>query len=159
MTGAEATGAETAGTEQPTGGPEARLSPDELRTLFLFESLDSDKLAWLSQRGRTETRRSGDMVFAEGEDATCFFVLLSGTLSMRRRVEGTEVETVRTNQRGVYSGATQAFVPAQERPHYLNSVVAVTDCSFWVIDADVFGAQIREWFPMAMHMLEGLTVG
>jgi signal transduction histidine kinase len=146
-------------TDQPVGTSEPRLGPDELRTLFLFESLDADKLDWLSERGRVETRRSGDVVFSEGEEATCFFVLLSGTLSMRRRVEGTDVEITRTNQRGVYSGATQAFVAAEERPRYVNSVVAVTDCTFWVIDADDFGRQIRQWFPMAMHMLEGLTVG
>jgi signal transduction histidine kinase len=146
-------------TDQPVGTSEPRLGPDALRTLFLFESLDADKLDWLSERGRVETRRSGDVVFPEGEEATCFFVLLSGTLSMRRRVEGTDVEITRTNQRGVYSGATQAFVAAEERPRYVNSVVAVTDCTFWVIDADDFGRQIRQWFPMAMHMLEGLTVG
>ena len=52
-------------------------------------------------------------MYAEGEPATCFFVLLEGTLSMHRQVENTEVETTRTNQRGVYSGATQSFVPGQ----------------------------------------------
>ncbi|MFL6026912.1 MAG: ATP-binding protein [Friedmanniella sp.] len=145
--------------DQPAGDAEPGLSVEELRTLFLFESLDQDKLEWLSARGRCETRPSGEAVFNEGEPATCFFVLLSGTLSMRRRVEGTDVEITRTNQRGVYSGATQAFVPVQERTRYLNSVVAVTDCNFWVIDADDFGERIREWFPMAIHMLEGLTIG
>ena len=28
-----------------------------------------------------------------------------------------------------------------------------------MIDAGEFGEQIREWFPMAMHMLEGMTIG
>ena len=28
-----------------------KLTPDELRTLFLFESLDDDHLAWLAERG------------------------------------------------------------------------------------------------------------
>ena len=28
-----------------------RLSPPELRTLFLFESLDDDQLDWLSENG------------------------------------------------------------------------------------------------------------
>src|SRR5215218_3622702 len=87
-----------------------RLSPAELKTLFLFEALEEDQLDWLSERGRVEVRSGGTSVYEEGEDATCFFVLLSGTLSMLRRVEDTEVEIVRTNQRGVYSGATQAFV-------------------------------------------------
>ncbi|WP_375423497.1 ATP-binding protein [uncultured Friedmanniella sp.] len=135
------------------------LGPEDLRTLFLFESLDPGQLDWLSARGRTESRAAGTNVFTEGEEATCFFVLLSGTISMRRRVEGTEVEISRTSQRGVYSGATQAFMPSEERSRYLNSVLAVTDAEFWVIDADEYGREIRTWFPMAMHMLEGLTIG
>jgi signal transduction histidine kinase len=104
-------------------------------------------------------RSGGTSVYEEGEDATCFFVLLSGTLSMLRRVEDTEVETVRTNQRGVYSGATQAFVRTPDTSRYPNSVRAVTDCEFWVIDATEFGEKVRVWFPMAMHLLEGLMVG
>jgi signal transduction histidine kinase len=136
-----------------------RLSPAELKTLFLFEALEEDQLEWLSERGRVEVRSGGTSVYEEGEDATCFFVLLSGTLSMLRRVEDTEVETVRTNQRGVYSGATQAFVHTPDTSRYPNSVRAVTDCEFWVIDATEFGEKVRVWFPMAMHLLEGLMVG
>jgi len=136
-----------------------RLSPPELKTLFLFEALEEDQLDWLSERGRVEVRSGGTSVYEEGEDATCFFVLLSGTLSMLRRVEDTEVETVRTNQRGVYSGATQAFVRTPDTWRYPNSVRAVTDCEFWVIDGTDFGEKVRVWFPMAMHLLEGLMVG
>jgi len=136
-----------------------RLSSAELKTLFLFEALEEDQLDWLSERGRVELRAGGTSVYEEGEDATCFFVLLSGTLSMLRRVEDTEVETVRTNQRGVYSGATQAFVRTPDTWRYPNSVRAVTDCEFWVIDATTFGEKIRVWFPMAMHLLEGLMLG
>jgi signal transduction histidine kinase len=136
-----------------------RLSPAELRTLFLFEALEEDQLDWLSERGRVEVRSAGTSVYEEGEDATCFFVLLSGTLSMLRRVEDTEVETVRTNQRGVYSGATQAFVRTTDSTRYPNSVRAITECEFWVIDAANFGEKIRVWFPMAMHLLEGMMLG
>ena len=136
-----------------------RLAPDELRTLFLFEALDESQLRWLSEQGYVEQRRSGLPVFIEGEDATCFFVLLSGTIATSRRVEGTEVDTGRTNQRGVYSGATMAFVDVEEKPRYHNTVMAVTDCEFWVIDGSVFGTEIRRWFPMAMHMLEGMALG
>jgi signal transduction histidine kinase len=84
---------------------------------------------------------------------------MSGTLSMHRRVENTEVETGRTNQRGVYSGATQSFVKGMSEMPYWSSVRAVTDCEFWVIDAEEFGEKFREWFPMAMHLIEGLTMG
>jgi signal transduction histidine kinase len=135
-----------------------RLTPDDLRELFLFESLDPEQLSWLSGRGYVERWSAGETVYSEGDPATCFYVLLEGTLSMHRKVENTEVETTRTNQRGVYSGATQSFVPGDREP-YRTSVRAVTDCSFWVIDAAAFGVKIREWFPMAMHMLEGLSLG
>ncbi len=135
-----------------------RLSGEELQQLFLFEALEDDQLAWLSEHGRVEQREQGNPVYSEGEPATCYFVLLSGTISMHRRVEDTDVEINRTNQVGVYAGATQAFL-RNEDPVYLNTVLAVTDCRFWVIDADSFGAKIREWFPMAMHLLEGMTLG
>jgi signal transduction histidine kinase len=139
--------------------PGSRLSPDELRTLFLFEALAPDQLAWLSERGATERHPAGSVVFREGEEATCFYVLLAGTMTLQRTVEGTSVEITRTDQRGVYSGATQAFVPSPDPPRYLNTATAVTDADFWVVDAAVFGPQIRLWFPMAMHMLEGVTIG
>ena len=64
----------------------------------------------------------------------------SGTISMHRQVENTDVETTRTNQRGVYAGATQAFLGPATEP-YPTSVRAVTDCTFWVIDAGEFGDQ------------------
>jgi signal transduction histidine kinase len=136
-----------------------RLSPSELRTLFLFEKLDDDQLAWLSDNGYCETRPGGQPIYTEGDPATCLFVLLSGTMSMHRRVENTEVETGRTNQRGVYSGATQSFVKGLSEVPYWGSARAVTDCDFWVIGAAEFGEKFREWFPMAMHLLEGLTMG
>ncbi len=136
-----------------------RLSPSELRTLFLFQTLDDDELTWLSQHGYCQTCSAGETVHTEGEPATCFFVLLSGTLSLHRRVENTEVETARTNQRGVYTGATQSFVKGMAELPYWGSARAVTDCDLWVIDAAEFGEKFREWFPMAVHLLEGLSQG
>jgi signal transduction histidine kinase len=136
-----------------------RLSPSELRTLFLFEHLDDEQLAWLSENGYCESWLGGENVYTEGEPATCFYVLLSGTMSMHRRVENTEVETGRTNQRGVYSGATQSFVKGMAELPYWASARAVTDCDFWVIGAAEFGDKFRQWFPMAMHLIEGLTMG
>ena len=136
-----------------------RLAPDDLRTLFLFESLDDDKLAWLAENSRVQHWAAGETVYAQGEPATCFFVLLDGTISLRRRVEGHDLETSRTSQRGVYSGATQAFALTDGTPPYPSSVVAVTDTSFLLFDARPMAEQIRAWFPMAMHLVEGLFVG
>ena len=133
-----------------------RLSPSELRTMFLFEKLDDDQLGWLAEHGYCQTWSAGETVYTEGEPATCFFVLLSGTLSLHRRVENTEVELSRTNQRGVYCGATQSFIKGMAELPYWGSARAVTDCEFWVIGVVEFGDKFREWFPMAVHLLEGI---
>ena len=152
----ETTAETTTGT---TTGETPRLGPNELRKLFLFEELDDDQLTWLSEQGRTEAWAEGSTVFAEGEPATCFFVLLEGCLATRRLVEGADVEINRTDQVGVYTGATTAFVPSEAGQRYGMSAVAITDCRVWVIEAVALGERIRSWFPMAMHMLEGMAVG
>jgi signal transduction histidine kinase len=136
-----------------------RLTPDELRELFLFESLDDDKLAWLSAHGRVETRAVNTMVFNQGEPATCFFVLLDGTVVMRRRVEGSDVELSRTNQRGVYAGATAGFIRTDTPQVYNSTMEALTESRFVVFEAEEWNEAIRSWFPMAMHLLEGVFSG
>jgi signal transduction histidine kinase len=141
-----------------SGGAEL-LAPDQVRTLFLFESLDQPKIDWLAENGRVEHRRAGEAVFTEGDAATCFYVLLEGLIVLRRKVEGEDVEITRTEQRGVYGGATQAYVSMTEPMPYTGSMYAMTDASFFVLPADVFGTKVREWFPMAMHLLEGLFIG
>lgn len=110
-------------------GTVTRLGAAELRELFLFESLTPEQLAWLGEHGRVEVRPAGTPVYREGERATCFFVLLDGTISMHRRVENTDVEINRTNQVGVYAGATQAFMKTADAT-YLNTVNALTDSRF-----------------------------
>ena len=76
-------------------------SVDELRTLFLFEKLTDDQLQWLCERGHVELIEPGP-VYAEGAPATCFYVLLEGTVVMSRRVGADDIETGRTSfARGV----------------------------------------------------------
>jgi signal transduction histidine kinase len=138
---------------------ERRLTPDELRGLFLFEDLDEEQLAWVSDNGDVVDRPAGTEVSVEGEPAECFFVLLEGTLSMVRLVGGSEVETVRTSHRGVYSGAVQFYFGDRLEQRYPATVRAVTDCRFLALPAGSFAAVFRQWYPMAVHLLEGIFVG
>ena len=137
----------------------ARLSPDELRGLFLFADLDDAQLAWLSGAGDVVRHPAGSEVSVEGSPAECFHVLLSGTMRMTRRVGRDEVETVRTDSRGVYSGAVQFYLGDQVEQVYSATVRAVTDCTFLALPAAQFAAQFRRWFPMAVHLLQGLFLG
>jgi signal transduction histidine kinase len=144
-----------------TAGEDAsqRLTTAQLRGLFLFEALADDQLRWLSAHGRVEHRAAGDLVFRQGDPATCFFVLLDGTVVMRRRVEGSDVEISRSDQRGVYAGATEAYLPTAGGRPYNASMEAAAESRFLVFEATEFGAVFRTWFPMAVHLLEGLFVG
>jgi signal transduction histidine kinase len=130
----------------------------ELSTLFLFEKLDADQLERLCREGRVEEFDPGP-VYTEGEQATCFFVLLEGTLVMSRRVGGDDVETTRSSQRGVYAGATQAYVGGPDQARYMGSVRVTVPSRFFILPAETFSSIMRDWFPMAVHLLEGLFFG
>jgi signal transduction histidine kinase len=131
---------------------------DELRGLFLFEKLSDEQLGWLCREGHVELIEPG-WVYREGEPASCFYVLIEGTIVLTRRVGTDDVETTRTSQAGVYSGAWQAYLGDRVRQVYNNSMRVTTPSRFFVLDADVFAQMMREWFPMALHMLEGLFFG
>ncbi len=135
------------------------LRPDELRELFLFEGLDDQQLDWLAERGRVEVRSGGTAVYNQGEDATCFFVLLSGTVAIGRRLHGDDIELNRTDQKGVYGGATQAYLGDRVDQVYPNTLRAITDAKLFVLPAEEFAHAVRTWFPMALHLLEGLFFG
>ena len=135
-----------------------QCGPDELRTLFLFEKLTEAQLEWLCERGHVEIIEPGP-VYAEGEAATCFYVLLEGTVIMSRRVGANDVEVGRTSQRGSYAGAWQAYM-GNRVPQVYNSSMRVTEPSrFFVIGASAFAELMNEWFPMAVHLLEGAFFG
>jgi signal transduction histidine kinase len=136
------------------------MNAAELKTLFLFEALTDEQREWLARQGSVRDFPAGSTVFAEGDPAESFFVLLSGTLALSRRIERDDVETTRTDQRGVYMGGTRAYFREEaESGRYLASMRAITDCSFFVLPAADFGTMVREWFPMAMHLIEGLFYG
>ena len=133
-----------------------RLSPEQLRTLFLFEKLDDGQLAWLAERGHVVEYPAGAVIHAEGAPASCFLVLLAGTMSMSSRVHGGELELFRTDYYGAYTGAFNAYLADKGVPQiYAGTARAVTDCRLYELPAADFGRAVQEWFPMAAHLLEG----
>ncbi|MFF9405142.1 ATP-binding protein [Streptomyces anandii] len=133
-------------------------SAQEIGSLFLFEKLSAQQLGRLCGEGRVEGFEPGP-VYAEGDPATCFYVMLEGTVVLSRRVGGDDVEVTRTSQRGVYAGAMQAYIGDRVRQVYNNSMRVTEPTRFFVLPADTFASIMREWFPMAVHLLEGLFFG
>ena len=116
----------------------ARLTPETLRALFLFEHLTAEQLDWVADHGDVVEFAAGSEVCVEGEPAVCFYVLLSGEHTMSRMVGGTEIETVRTDYRGSYSGAVQFYFGDRLEQRYPTTVRAITDCRFLALPAEPF---------------------
>ena len=132
--------------------------PDELRSLFLFEKLTPDQLTWLCREGRVETFEPGP-VYTEGDPATCFYVLLEGTLVLLRRVGSDDIEVNRTSDPGVYAGAFQSYLGERAPKNYNSSLRVTVPSRFFVLDAGCFAQLMTEWFPLAVHLLEGAFFG
>ncbi|MET9505110.1 ATP-binding protein [Streptomyces sp. NPDC006259] len=132
--------------------------PTEVSTLFLFEKLSPEQLGRLCAEGRVERFEPGP-VYTEGAPATCFYVMIEGTVVLYRRVGGDDVEVSRTSQRGVYAGAMQAYLGDRVPQVYNNSMRVTEPTRFFVLPAESFSGIMREWFPMAAHLLEGLFFG
>ncbi|MEH0541940.1 ATP-binding protein [Streptomyces sp. B21-105] len=133
-------------------------SPGEISSLFLFEKLSPDQLGRLCGEGRVEKFEPGP-VYTEGDPATCFYVMIEGSVVMYRRVGGDDIEVSRTSQRGVYAGAMQAYLGDRVPQVYQNSMRVTEPTRFFVLPAESFSAVMQEWFPMAAHLLEGLFFG
>jgi signal transduction histidine kinase len=148
---------------EPSGRPSQPKAPApcnaaELRGLFLFEKLTDDQLDWLCREGQVTLAEPGP-VYAEGDPATCLYVLLSGTIVLTRRIGGDDVEVNRTSNPGVYSGAFFAYLGDSVPQVYNNSMRVTEPARFFVLDAAKFAQLMADWFPMAVHLLEGLFFG
>src|SRR5262249_17250979 len=122
------------------------------------ENLAEEQLRWLCDHGTTIWREPG-YVYREGEPADCFYVMLEGEVALSRRVQQDDVEISRTSQRGVYAGAWTAYLGDRVPQVYNQPWRAITRSRLFVLSAEDFASLMRDWFPMAQHLLEGLFFG
>ena len=59
----------------------------------------------------------------------------------------------------MYAGACTAYLGDRVPQVYNNSMRVTEPSRFFVLDAAVFAELMHEWFPMAVHLLEGLFFG
>ena len=136
----------------------SHVSVEELRTLFLFEGLPDDQLEFLSSRSERRTFDAGKWVYREGEPAAYLVVLIEGKIRLLRKANGEDVVINETDYRGVYAGATRAYIDEDDQ-RYVTGMMAVQPSSFVCLSAADFGAYMKRYMPMAVHLLEGLFLG
>ncbi|WP_406278964.1 ATP-binding protein [Embleya sp. NBC_00896] len=138
------------------------LPPEELRTLFLFEKLADEHLNWLCEHGKVKAFPANTTLYNEGDPGECFFVLLTGEVTMNRVVRGGELEVHRSSMRGAYVGAALALNGDGDTPAahaYGNTARTHTDSTFFVLPAGELAQAFTEWFPMAAHLVAGMFLG
>ena len=136
-----------------------RVSPATLRTLFLFEDLKDEQLEWLAKHGHVESYDAGTEIATEGQPAEWFYILLSGAVTLTQLVRGDDVEITRSDQPGVYAGATQFYLGNQVSQVYTISVRTTADSAVLALPAADFAVVFRQWYPLATHLLQGMFVG
>ncbi|TMR14838.1 cyclic nucleotide-binding domain-containing protein [Nonomuraea turkmeniaca] len=133
---------------------------DELRKLFLFERLTDEQLTKLANSGQVKTFAAGEDIVCQGEPAECFAVLIEGEVQMlNETVSAGTVAMPRTSQPGVYGGATSAYLGDRAPDTYQHTLRATAPSRIFLLPAKKFAYIVAEWFPMAMHLLDGLLSG
>jgi signal transduction histidine kinase len=131
----------------------------ELRSTFLFESLTDEQLDWLVEHGTVETHAAGVTVYTQGDLADSFYVLLEGEIELVKRMDGTDVVLSTTSQPGSYAGVMRAFISVSGAQSWASSLRTVRDSRLFRLSADDFAYVLQTWFPMAVHLLDGMFLG
>jgi signal transduction histidine kinase len=132
---------------------------DELRSTFLFESLSDEQLDWLVAHGTVESYGAGVTVYVQGDLADAFYVLLDGEIELVKRMDGSDVVLSTTSQPGSYAGVMRAFISASGEQSWASSLRTVQASRLFKLTADDFAYLLQTWFPMAVHLLDGMFLG
>ncbi|TDD11407.1 cyclic nucleotide-binding domain-containing protein [Nonomuraea deserti] len=139
---------------------QTNIDIDELRKLFLFERLTDEQLTKLAGSGAVQTYAQDEDIVRQGEPAECFAVLIEGEVQMiSETVSAGTVAMPRTSQPGVYGGATSAYLGERAPLTYQHTLRATAPSRIFMLPAKKFAYIVAEWFPMAMHLLDGLLSG
>ncbi|HUB71733.1 MAG TPA: ATP-binding protein [Acidimicrobiales bacterium] len=131
----------------------------QLRACFLFEALTDEQLDWLARHGIVEVHDAGTNIYHQGAPADFFYVLLDGEIQLVKHVDGTDVVLTTASQPGAYAGATRAFISAAGEQSYVSTLRAVSRSRLFRLRSEDYAYLLKTWFPMAVHLLDGLFLG
>ena len=124
-----------------------------LRALNLFVGTDDDRLRELAALGDEATFAPGDEVFREGRPADFWWVLLEGSVDLVRHVGREEMLLGAMDVPGRWAGGFRAW---DEHGAYLATARADTVARFFRVPAPALREWAAAWFPLGVHLIEGL---
>ena len=122
------------------------------RILFLFTELTDGDVEWLLAHGETFSLRSGDVVIREGRPASSLFIVLQGTLAVRREALR-DVEIARLTSGEVVG--EMSFIDS--RPPSA-TVVAVTEAVLLAVPREAIAAKLASDTAFAARFYRALAL-
>jgi signal transduction histidine kinase len=129
------------------------MDVDELRGIELFTGLTDDQLTELSAGGDEVPFGRGDVLFTEGDHADEWWVLLTGSLDLVRKVGREDVVVARMDVPGRWAGGFRAW---DDNGIYLATGRGATPGRVLRLDAPRLRELVNHWFPLAGHLMGGL---
>jgi signal transduction histidine kinase len=127
------------------------LSPAILRQVPVLARLPEAKLEWMIGQGKEIRLKAGDILRAEGDPATCVFVLLDGGIRMTQRV-GNQDLLLKQYEEPSLVGEVPLIMGV---PHFWATGRAMTNCRLLELSADTFWQFMGLCPAMAAVVLRG----
>ncbi|HEX4687705.1 MAG TPA: ATP-binding protein [Nocardioides sp.] len=126
---------------------------EELRDIELFTGLTDDQLAELAAGGDEVPFETGDVLFTEGDHADEWWVLLTGSLDLVRKVGREDVVVARMDVPGRWAGGFRAW---DDAGIYMATGRGSSPGRVLRLDAPRLRELVNHWFPLAGHLIGGL---
>jgi signal transduction histidine kinase len=126
---------------------------EELRGIDLFAGLTDDQLTELDTGGDEVAFATDDVLFSEGDHADEWWVLLSGSLDLVRKVGREDVVVARMDVPGRWAGGFRAW---DDNGIYLATGRGAEPGRVLRLDAPRLRELVNHWFPLAGHLIGGL---
>src|SRR5262249_30371259 len=125
---------------------------DDLRALFLFDSLTDAQIDDLVAAGEEIHFVAGQELFQESAPADHWWVLLEGQVELVRHAGREEAVLRLMDVPGQWAGGFRAW---DDTTGYLATFRGASLGRVFRVPAPELGALAREWFPFGVHLITG----
>ena len=130
------------------------MEAQKIRKLLLFEKLSDEQLDWLSVNSTEVTYPAHERLIQEGEPAVALFSLITGEWRLTRQLAGHDTTLIETAQPGSWIGG----IPLVDGI-YQSSAQTTKESCFLRIPNDAVRYMLNNGFPIASHIINGISVG
>lgn len=124
-----------------------------LRAIPFFDPLDTQQLADLTEVGQVLKAEGGSIIFSEGDDSDCLYVILSGRVRIEARIfDGTDIELSLLGP-GDFFGES-ALTHGEKRTA---TVTALSESEFFTLTRDAFMRFLAQSPMLISHIIAGIS--